>query len=342
MTWTTLLAPHHATFSEGRVSGLATREATLQHLSGNAILVPLSHLGLIRFSGEESLSFLQGQLSSDIAKLDGAHAQLSSYSTPKGRMLASFLALRDGEDVLLQLYGELQATIQKRLAMFILRAKTRASDASADLPCLGLAGPAARTLLQARYGDLTLANEYTQANTTTGIRIVSLPGDAFHLFVPAEQLAETWQALTAAGALPADSWAWELQQIRTGTPWVSGKTQEEFVPQMANLELIGGVSFSKGCYPGQEIVARTQYLGKTKRRMLRVSIAAEHVEAGQSVYSPGLADQAAGMVMLAAPGESGLCEALVVARTDLQEQGLHLGQADGPLLQTLPLPYVLA
>jgi folate-binding protein YgfZ len=134
---------------------------------------------------------------------------------------------------------------------------------------------------------------------------------------------------------------WRLTEVRAGTPWITASTQEEFVPQMANMELIGAVSFNKGCYPGQEIVARTQYLGKLKRRMLRVRIDAD-VAAGQDVFSPEMNGQASGKIMLAAPVGAGASEALVVVQMSSVEHGLHLGDVAGPKAEVLDLPYAVA
>lgn len=339
MDWHAFLDFAGATHENGRITQLGDPLAAVQALESSAVAIPLSHLGLIRFSGEESATFLQGQLSSDIRELDGRTIQLSSYSTPKGRMLASFTVFRAGDDYLLQLYGDLQATIQKRLAMFILRSKTKASDGGQDIACIALAGPKAAGILNSMYPSTAIAGEFTQTNTDDGITILSLPGCVFQLCVPRTQLQTIWHALLQAGACAGSTAIWELSQIRSGTPWVSLATQEEFVPQMSNLELIGGVSFNKGCYPGQEIVARTQYLGKTKRRMFRLRATCPGMLPGQHVYSPGLTDQAAGTVMLAAPCSPDDWEALVVARIDHLADGLHLGTSDGPLLHQLPLPY---
>ncbi|WP_034641555.1 CAF17-like 4Fe-4S cluster assembly/insertion protein YgfZ [Chitinilyticum aquatile] len=339
MDWHAFLDFAGATHDNGRITQLGDAALALQALETGAVAIPLSHLGLIRFSGEDSAAFLQGQLSSDIRELNGSRIQLSSYSTPKGRMLASFLAFRQNDDYLLQVYGNLQAAIQKRLGMFILRSKTKATDGGADLACIALAGPQARSLLAGMYANTTLSGDFTQSNTHDGIVILSQQGDVFQLCLPRTLLASVWQALLQAGACAGSTAIWELSQIRSGTPWISLPTQEEFVPQMSNLELIGGVSFNKGCYPGQEIVARTQYLGKTKRRMFRMQASCSSIQAGQHVYSKSLADQSAGTIMLAAPSGHGEWEALVVARIDHLEEGLHLGAVDGPALQLLPLPY---
>ncbi|GGP23999.1 CAF17-like 4Fe-4S cluster assembly/insertion protein YgfZ [Silvimonas iriomotensis] len=315
----------------------ATNEADV--LANGTVISPLSQFGLIRFRGEETGAFLQGQLSSDVRQLENGLAQYSSYSTPKGRMLASFLIFRMGDDYLLQIPRDLQAAIQKRLSMFVLRSKTKADDASADIALIGVAGANAAAVVKAVAGDAPAA-DFTHHAWSDGV-VLALPHGRFELAVVADQAAKVWQALQQAGATPVGEPAWRLSDVRAGIPWITASTQEEFVAQMANMELIGAVSFNKGCYPGQEIVARTQYLGKLKRRMYRVHVNAD-VVAGQDVFSPEMNGQASGKVMLAAPVGKGASEALVVVQTSSLEHGLHLGAVTGPQAQVLDLPYAVA
>ncbi|WP_373295749.1 CAF17-like 4Fe-4S cluster assembly/insertion protein YgfZ [Jeongeupia chitinilytica] len=302
----------------------------------------MNQFGLIRFSGEETAAFLNGQLSSDVRTLPADAAQYSSYSTPKGRMLASFLVFRDGDDYYLQIAAELQPAIQKRLGMFILRTKTKPADASAERILLGVAGPTAAATVAAVTGAAAPA---AQAVTTASVHgasvtVIGLSGDRFELAIPADAAETVWQALVDAGARPVGEPVWRLTEIRAGAPWITAATQEAFVAQMANMELIGAVSFTKGCYPGQEIVARTQYLGKLKRRMFRMHVEAE-AKAGDEVYSSEMNGQASGQLVLAAPALQGGYEVLAVAQIASLEHGLHLGSIDGPVLSRLDLPYPL-
>lgn len=329
MAWSDLLAH----------DGLEDEKAGIEVLEQAAVMCPLSGYGVIAFSGEETQAFLQGQLSSDIRALGENSAQYSSYSTPKGRMMASFLVFRRGEDYCLQIAEELQAAIQKRLSMFVMRSKTKARDASDELLLLGVAGPLAAEKLAAVLGALPV-DDFASLNTEA-FTLIRLPGQRFQLAVQAGSALALWQQLEAAGILPAHEAIWRLSDIRAGAPWVTGVTSEAFVAQMANMELIGGVSFTKGCYPGQEIVARTQYLGKLKRRMYRATIETGHVEAGQDVFSSEMNGQASGKIMLAAVAGHGHWEVLVVAQIASLEHGLHLESPDGPLLEILDLPYAL-
>lgn len=337
MSWIDTLP--HATVADGIVQHFAPVADELAALEQDGVVSPLTQFGLIRFRGEETATFLQGQLSSDIRQLDTGVAQYSSYSTPKGRMLASFLIYKLGDDYLLQLPVELQASIQKRLSMYVMRSKTKADDATLDVALIGVAGPKAATLVQAVTGALPVGDFSVQ--NWEGGATVALSGGRYQVVVPADQAAQIWQQFLQAGAKPVGEPVWRLTEVRSGTPWVTAATQEEFVAQMANMELIGAVSFSKGCYPGQEIVARTQYLGKLKRRMYRVRVDGA-AQAGQDVFSPEMNGQASGKVMLAAPAAQGASEALVVVQMSSLEHGLHLGDLNGPAVEVLDLPYVVA
>ncbi|GGP28087.1 CAF17-like 4Fe-4S cluster assembly/insertion protein YgfZ [Silvimonas amylolytica] len=337
MSWVDALPG--AEIENGVVRSFAGELNEAEALAHGTVISPLSQFGLIRFRGEETGTFLQGQLSSDVRQLETGLAQYSSYSTPKGRMLASFLVFRMGDDYLLQISRDLQAAIQKRLSMFVMRSKTKADDASTEIALIGVAGQHAAAAVKAVAGDVPVA-DFAHHAWSQGV-VLALPNGRFEMAVAAQEVPAVWQALQQAGATPVGEPVWRLSEVRAGTPWITASTQEEFVPQMANMELIGAVSFNKGCYPGQEIVARTQYLGKLKRRMYRVRVEAE-VTAGQDVFSPEMNGQASGKIMLAAPVGKGTSEALVVVQTSSLEHGLHLGEVSGPQVQVLDLPYEVA
>ncbi len=337
MDWNQFLLQTGAEIENNTIRfGAAAPELAM--LETSAICCPLLQYGLIRFQGEESQAFLQGQLSSDVRALTLNGAQYSSYSTPKGRMQASFLVTRHGDDYLLQIAAELQVAIQKRLSMFIMRSKTKASDANTELVQVGIAGPTAAAIVTNLFGTAPAAFEVQHhANAS----VIGLEGARFQLIASPEQMQLLWAKLLELGASPASTPVWQLTEIRAGAPWITAATQEEFVAQMANMELIGGVSFTKGCYPGQEIVARTQYLGKLKRRTYRMHVDSLDVQAGQNVYSSEMNGQASGKIMLAAPASQGGSELLVVVQIASLEHGLHLIDCNGPQLTQLNLPYAL-
>lgn len=308
-------------------------------LETGAILCPISPSGLLQFSGEESQHFLHGQLSSDINALSEESAQYSSYSTPKGRMLASFLAFRMAGDYWLQLDKELAPALQKRLSMYIMRSKTRCVDATFNHVLLGVAGTKAAELIEAAT-DIppkpTLSVQHTE-----NFSLISLPGERFQFVTRQDYAPLLEEKLRTAGCTPASEASWILGDIRAGIPWITAATQEEFIPQMTNLDLIDGVSFSKGCYPGQEIVARTRYIGKIKRRMFRACVTSESVTIGQDVYSPEMNGQACGKIVLAAEIRTGEWETLLAVQISSLKHGLHLGGLNGPTLEMLPLPYAI-
>lgn len=318
-----------------QASGYAIALAALET---GAVICPVSPAGLLYFDGEESQPFLHNQLSSDVKALNPDQAQYSSYSTAKGRMQANFLLFQQDGDYWLQLADDLAPAMQKRLSMFILRSKTHCRDASAERVLLGLAGPRAAECVRTLTGCGELAELAIHHGKNSSV--IALPGGRFQLVVAPQAAEALTQRLIAAGCIPGNGDVWRLTDIRAGIPWISAATQEEFVLQMANLDLIGGVSFTKGCYPGQEIVARTRYLGKVKRRTLRARCASA-VQAGQEVFSPEMNGQPSGKVLQAAPDGAGGCEILAAVQLSSVEHGLHLTAADGPALELLPLPYIV-
>ena len=289
-------------------------------------IAPISHLGVIRVQGDDAASFLHGQLTNDFALLDLHHARLAAFCSAKGRMQASFIGFkRAHDDILLVLSRDLLAQTLKRLSMFVLRAKAKLSDASADFHLLGLIGNAVPHSEQAPWA---LQSE----------------GDAHivHLYPAAGQARALWiaPASTAAPAttLTAAQWLWS--EVASGVATVSQPVYELFVPQMLNYESIGGVNFKKGCYPGQEVVARSQFRGTLKRRAFIVHAQAE-VQAGTEVFAASDAEQAAGTVVQAAPAPQGGWEAIISMQISAAPEALAAGSATGTPLTILPLPYTL-
>ncbi|MGD8957540.1 MAG: folate-binding protein, partial [Chromatiaceae bacterium] len=288
----------------------------------------LSHFGLIRVSGPDARTFLQGQLTNDIHAVTAERAQISSYCSPKGRMLGSFWIFQRDEDLFLLLPKVRLDAVLKRLRMFILRAQVLVEDASDTLARFGIAGECAAALLP------VVPTEDRASITRDEITVFRMPGDRprFGVVGPDSRLTPIWdQAATQATPTNTDFWA--LMDIRAGLPNVLEETVEAFVPQMVNLQLIDGVSFSKGCYTGQEVVARMQYLGKLKRRMYRARVDANEPPApGSEVFAAnGDADTAVGRIVDAAPSPDGGFEVLAVLQISSAETDqLRLGEAIGP------------
>ncbi len=305
-----------------------------------SVAVPLSHLGMLHISGGDALEFLHGQLSSDVKALTPGLAQYSAYCSAKGRVLADFLLWLDqdgGFNALLS--RDLVEKTRKRLSMFVLRARVKIEDVSSQFALFGLAGMDAGEAVD--VVDVAKTAAFSVAQSETGYTINL--GHRRYLVVAKDAIiTDTWKELSRK-LKPAGEPAWRWLDIRAGIPWVSEWTDDEFVPQMANLDLIGAVNFQKGCYPGQEIVARTQYLGKLKRRLYRLHAAIETAPAAATnLYSATLGEQACGMVVDAVPAPDGGCDLLAVVQIDatLASQ-LHLGTADGPVLSLLGLPYAI-
>lgn len=318
----------------GRVLGPA-------ELSAGVVSV-ITDQGIIAVSGADAASFLHKQLTNDVEHLGEADVRLAGYCSPKGRLQASFLMWRNAETIYLQLARDLQAPLQKRLAMFVMRDKAKLSDAGADAVLIGIGGAAALAALSALFGSVPAA-PYSRIEHASGalLRLADALGAPRYQWITSpEHASAALPVLTAALALGGND-AWRLSEIHAGVPQISAATQEQFVPQMVNLELLGGVNFKKGCYPGQEIVARSQYLGKLKRRTALASVAAP-AAAGREVFALSDPAQPCGMVVNAAPNGSGGSDLLVELKlTALELADVHLGAADGPALRLLPMPYAL-
>ena len=339
-TWQTFLQNRNAAIEDGRVTHYGDAAAELKTTRSGTVLADLSHLGLIHFSGEDAEAFLQGQLSCDVRKITADAAQYGGYCTPKGRLLANFLMWRSNGGYTMQLPGSLCAAIQKRLSMFVLRAEVKVTDSSESLVRIGVAGTHAAALVEKNLGAVPNANLGVIHGDQASI--LRLAQDRFELVITPEQAPALWEKLSK-DATPVGAACWDWLEIKAGIPVITPATQEQFVPQMANLEAIGGVSFQKGCYPGQEIVARTQYLGKLKRRMYLAHIqSATSIMAGDELFSADMAEQSSGMIVNAAPSPDGGFDALAVIQMSSVEAGsVHWKSPDGPALEILPLPYTL-
>jgi folate-binding protein YgfZ len=297
----------------------------------------LTNLGLIQVSGPDAASFLQTQLTNEVVKLAVGQAAWNGYCQPKGRLLASFLVWKNGETVYLSLARELAAATAKRLSLYILRAKAKVTDVSADWRAFGCLQALQDGAPYAAMRCETLSLGVAELGFS-----LSLPpalGAQRHLiWVPEMHAAQTEQELGSRFEACVQN-MWALSQIHAGVAHIESGTVEKFVPQMVNFELIGGVSFKKGCYPGQEVVARTQYLGKLKRRMFlgRVAHTSALIQAGADVTSPK-ATEPVGMVVNAANNDLGGVD--VLFETTLSAVHSRLLVAGQPV-SLLPLPYEL-
>lgn len=309
-------------------------------LPAAGIVTAPAGLGLIRVAGDDAASFLHTQLTNAVDDLPADTARLAGYCSPKGRLMASFLVWRDADGIVLQLSADIQPAIQKRLAMFVLRAKARLSDLSATHRLLGVAGAGAETALRqaglpAPQGPLAVAH----AEGVTVIRLADAEGEARWQIVAAAERADALQQALGATLSAAAPAFWDWLDVGAGIPRITAPTQEQFVPQMINFELVGGVNFRKGCYPGQEVVARSQYRGTLKRRMWRVQGEGAVPGAAAEIFRPEDPGQPCGMIVNAAASPLGGWDGLAELKIDAAAGALHLGAADGPALATRALPY---
>lgn len=293
----------------------------------------LLQLGLLSCMGDEARGFLHAQLTNDIAGLAQDEARAAGWCSAKGRLLATFLVMPHDGGFLLQLPRELAAPVGKRLSMFILRTKAKLADVSEAWAQFGVWGSAAAERLAALGFDVPQA-PMRVARSLDGV-VVQVAQQRFLVLLPVARR----DRIAALACTAADD-AWALEEIRGGRPQVLAATQDQFVPQMVNLERLGAVDFRKGCYPGQEIVARTQYRGVLKRRMVRARVAAAAAP-GDELFAEELPGQASGVVANAAASPEGGSELLAVAQISALESGrpIRLRTADGPVLELLPLPY---
>ena len=308
--------------------------------AGDTSLAHLRGLSGLRFTGPDAVAFLQAQLSSDVAKLEPGRLQRSTYLSPKGRVLANLLLWRGGDDTIGAIgaivAADLAGHIAKRLAMFVLRAKVKVA-AVPDRLCLGVAGRDVAALVASVLGRAPAPGEAIVHDDAV---LLGLPDG--RIIVDADPArADALRTAFTTRVPTADENAWSLAQVRAGAPLVTAATSDQFVPQALNLDALGAVSFQKGCYPGQEIVARTQYLGRLKERLYAFHADVAAPAAGTRLFAASFGEQACGMVINAANAE-GRCELLaVVQRSAAETDTLRLCALDGPALARAELPYPL-
>jgi hypothetical protein len=309
--------------------------------TAGAVVADASSLGTLAVAGADAAAFLHGQLSSDVKRLARGGGVWTSYNSPKGRMLATLFLYRpdDGPDDRFEalLAADLVEPVRKRLAMFVLRSKVVLTDETGAWLRLGVGGPDAAAALGAAFGSAPAAGHVA---TRGGTRIVSLPDGRFVALAPTAAAAGAFEAL-ARVAVPAGAPVWAWLGVRSGVPMVTAATQDRFVAQTANWDAIGGLDFNKGCYPGQEIVARTQYLGRLKERLFAYRTAAAAPAPGARLFGAPYGEQSCGTVVNAAPDPDGGARFLAVVQIDAAAGPLALDAPDGPPAVAEPLPYAI-
>jgi len=316
------------------------------HLTPDAYFCPIDDVGLLGFEGPDARAFLQGQFSSDVDALPHGHGQWSSYNSPKGRVLANFWLWQVPGGLGLERYdallsADLAAATQKRLSMFVLRAKVRVTDLSPGHRFFGVAGTGASAALAAAFGRVPPAGESFDIAGVPA-QVVALADGRFVVIAAVGEAAGRVDESLARYATRADADRWRAFGVAAGVAWITAATSDLFVAQMINWDALSGVSFQKGCYPGQEVVARMRYLGRLKERLFRLHADAPPPSAGVRLFSPAFGEQPCGTVVNAASAPGGGADVLAVVQlAAIETPGLALAEPGGVPLEPRALPYPL-
>lgn len=338
--WHDFLTTQGAIFQEDLLQSFGYAKKELAAVGNTNVLTTLSHFGILEVSGEDAIPFLQGQLTNDVKQLDGSISQYAGYCNPKGRLLALFLAFAHHDHLHLQMPKNILETIIKRLKMYVLRSKVVITDKSNDILCFGVAGQNVEIVLINLFKEIPTAAK--QLVTVEDATIIKLIGDLpkFYVYTNMKHAERIWETLSLS-CTKVGKPVWDYLEIQAGIPEIIPGTQEAFVPQMINLDALDGINFKKGCYTGQEIVARTHYLGKIKRRTLLAHIATDAIpNAGDSIHLKNLEEQI-GQIVRVAPAISGGVDVLVEIRLEHSEASSEIPMWKNSQLQFKPLPYTL-
>ena len=326
---------HPLVLDNKKILSFGDSHAEIQATKSSNVICDLSHLGLLQIQGEDAITFLQGQVTNDVKQLDGNLAHYTAYCSQKGRMIALFLAFAHYDHLHLQLPKELATSIAKRLKMYVMRSKVEIIDVSESIIKIGLSGQNAADILKPHFSTIP-KTDYQLVSLENGA-VLKLPGalPRYEIFTDLNSAKLIWNDLclhTVAVGAPC----WEWLEIQAGIPEVTLNTQEQFVPQMLNLDLLGAINFKKGCYTGQEIVARTHYLGTVKRRTYLAQINTKvQPKAGDEVFND--AGEAVGKVVRSAITSMDSYDLLVEIRLESVESGKVF--LAGIALEIKPLPY---
>ena len=318
---------------------------SIKSLSDKLYLTDLSYLGLIQVTGDDKNTFLQGQLTNDINLVNDSTSQLSGLCTPKGRLRALFSIFNHQQQLHLQLPQTLIEANLKRLKMFVMMSKVELTNVSNETIRIGIYGTSAEKALKEYGFDIPIEyNNSTQFKEMTLIRLADTPASTatrFECIASIEEMKKLWQALSPEAQL-LDSSHWRLLDIQSGIPNVFSQTNESFIPQMLNLQALHAINFKKGCYTGQEVVARMQYLGKLKRQMYIAHCdTTESAEPGQLLFSASSkSGQGAGHIVDAQPNfDGGIDITAVITIEAIENNDIFLDEAMTIPLIIQELPY---
>ena len=339
-------APHASDLPPDSPSPAVCRPAAgdFDAVLAHGAFMPLDQFGVIEAAGDDAASFLHGQLTNDVQHLDAASARLAGYCSPKGRLIASMLTWRAGQSIRLLVARTVCAAVQKRLSMFVLRSKAKLVDITDSVAVIGFAGDV-RAALSSVFEALP-DGVHVQVAGPSGslVRVPDANGRARYLWIGPKAEVEACLPALEARLPRASSAVWDWLDIRAGEPRITADVVEQFVPQMVNFDVLGGVNFRKGCYPGQEVVARSQYRGTIKRRTALAHIGSDspEVRAGAELFHSADPGQPCGMIVNVAAAPQGGLDALVeIKLASLDEGVVRVGTAEGPELAFEPLPYAL-
>lgn len=340
--WENFLLNINAVIENSSVKNFGLSIDEEQTAYSNLVLADLSHYALIEASGDDVVEFLQGQLTNDIKLVTENMGQLSAYCNPKGRILANFRIFKRQDSYFLRMRASISEATLKRLRMFVMRSKVELINRSDELSRMGIAGLNATKELAAIFNKLPQNTD--ESSTENEITIIKLAGTLprYEVHGTVEKVKELWEKLQKNAVTIGEN-SWNLLTIRAAIPEIVSETVEAFVPQMVNLQAINSLSFTKGCYPGQEVVARMHYLGKLKRRLFIGSTESDSLPiSGESIMTSDENEQKIGQIVTASRSKDKNVEFLAVLQIEKAEKEvLHIGSSTGPIVQLIDLPYSL-
>ncbi len=329
--WKNFLIAEHATFKdEGDIVFPSISPDSDKHIYA------IPDLAVLTVAGNDAAKFLQGQITCNIDDITETQSSLGALCNPKGRVITTFLLVKKIDAFLLVLPKALLGSVRDRLQKYILRSDVQLTDSSDELCLIGLSYPSGQP------GGLSLPEQLFSTSQQDAAFINLSPEQNRCLVISEPETAATlWTVWTGDhGFQPQNSEQWRYLDIIAGLPWLTPETSEEFIPQMLNLDKLGGISFNKGCYTGQEIVARTHYLGKTKREMFLAECASSSTapEPNMAIIdkSTGM-EQTVGAVLMAQARQNIYRMLIVLQVSDANTYNLALNNQDQDKITLLAL-----
>jgi len=342
--WKEFLIDNGAEFEDEKLISFGNPSRENRIPPQGSVLSDLSNRGIIEVHGEDAESFLQNQFTNDIHRVTETTHQLSAWCSPKGRVISNFRLFKRADKYYLTLPADLLDPVIKKLRMYVMMSKVTLEDVSANLIHFGYAGEYAERDLRTILDEELVPTKDNQTIQHGNLSILRLSGTVprFEIIGEYEDAKSLWEHCNVRAA-PVSSNGWDYLNIVAGLPVVNKASSEAWIPQMLNLQVIDGVDFQKGCYPGQEIVARLKYLGKNKRRMYRIEINSNELpEIGQKIYAEGFSDSEAGKILTTVINPSGKAEALAILKIAHADKNLSLSEdtsVEQGKITLLDLPY---